>query len=259
MSSELHSAVQPPAYIERYGGGAPVLLLHGWGANSELFRPTIACLKHAFTLIAPDFPGFGRTPPPPTAWSVSDYAAWLVNLLDSLDIGRVHIIGHSFGGRVAIKLASEFPERVDKLVLTDSAGIRPKRTLKYWVQVRTFKLIRWISHTSVVPAFLRAWANVKVARSGSPDYQKASGTVRSSFVRIVNEDLRRYLFRIQAPTLLVWGENDTDTLLADGRLMERLIPDAGLVIFEGAGHYAYLEHSARFCRIVETFFRGTSS
>lgn len=259
MLSKPNSLVEPPAYVERRGSGAPVLLLHGWGASSALFRATMAGLEHAFTLIAPDLPGFGQTPPPPVAWSVSDYTAWLVHVLDSLDIRKAHIVGHSFGGRLAIKLASECPERVGMLVLTDSAGIRPKRTLKYWFQVRTFKAIRWISHAALAPGPVRTWAAASVARSGSSDYRQASGTVRSSFVRIVNEDLQNCLPRIQAPTLLVWGEKDTDTPLADGRLMERAIPDAGLVVFEGASHYAYIEQSARFCRILETFFRGTSS
>jgi len=259
MSTNLHFPVQPPAHIEQCGTGPPVLLLHGWGVSSALFQPTIAGLKHAFTLIAPDFPGFGSTPPPPTAWSVNDYAVWMVHVLDSLNITQVHVIGHSHGGRVAIKLASEWPERVIKLVLADSAGIRPKRTLKYWVQVRTFKTLRWLSRTAIVPPLLRAWTNARVAQRGSPDYQQAAGTVRASLVRVVNEDLRGLLPRIQAPTLLVWGENDEDTPLADGQLMEKLIPDAGLVVLKGAGHYAYLEQSAHFCRIVETFLRGTPS
>ncbi|HEY1354663.1 MAG TPA: alpha/beta hydrolase [Ktedonobacteraceae bacterium] len=258
MLSESQPIAQPPAYIERRGSGTPVILLHGWGASSALFHATIAGLEHAFALIVPDLPGFGRTPPPPGAWSVSDYTIWLVHLLDGLAIKRAHIVGHSFGGRIAIKLASAYPERVEKLVLTDSAGIRPQRTLRYWLRVRTFKTIRRLSHAAIAPGPVRTWAAARVATSGSSDYRLASGTVRSSFVRIVNEDLQSYLPRIQAPTLLVWGENDTDTPPADGRLMERLIPDAGLVVFEGAGHYAYLEQSARFCRILETFFRGTS-
>jgi pimeloyl-ACP methyl ester carboxylesterase len=251
--------VQPPAHFKRCGSGPPVLLLHGWGANSALFAPTMAALEHAFTLIAPDFPGFGATPPPPAAWSVGDYTAWLVSFLDSLGIAQAHVIGHSFGGRVAIKLASQWPERVNKLVLTASAGIRPRRTLTYHLRVRAFKTLRWLSEASVVPPSLRYRAGVRVRRSGSPDYQRATGTLRGSFVRIVNEDLRSALPHIHVPTLLIWGDRDEDTPLADGQLMERLIPDAGLIVFEGAGHYAYLEQSARFCLIVETFFRQVST
>ena len=259
MQTDPQSPVQPPAHYESCGSGPPVLLLHGWGVSSALFQPTIAGLKHAFTLIAPDFPGFGATPPPPEAWSVGDYTTWLVKLLDNLNISQACVIAHSFGGRVAIKLASRYPERVSKLVLTGGAGIRPKRTLRYHVEVRSFKILRWLSRTPLVPAALRRRAAKHVEQRGSSDYQQASGTVRGSFVRVVNEDLREALPRIQAPTLLIWGERDDTTPLADGQLMERLIPDAGLVVFKNAGHYAYLEQSPRFCHIVETFFRGTTS
>jgi pimeloyl-ACP methyl ester carboxylesterase len=258
MSTDLHSHMQPPAHLEQCGSGPAVLLLHGWGVSSALFQPTMAGLKHAFTLIAPDFPGFGDTPAPPTAWSTHDYALWVVHLLDHLKISQIHVIGHSHGGRVAIMLASQWPERVTKLVLVDSAGLRPKRTIKYWVQVRAFKGLRWLSGTSLVPTPLRNWAHTRITQRGSPDYQQAAGTVRASLVRVVNEDLRHLLPRIQVPTLLVWGENDQDTPLADGQLMEKLIPDAGLVVLKGASHYSYLEQSAAFCCIVETFLRGTS-
>jgi pimeloyl-ACP methyl ester carboxylesterase len=258
MSTNSYSSVHPPAHIEQCGSGPPVLLLHGWGVSSALFQPTMIGLKHAFTLIAPDFPGFGATPPPPTPWSANDYAVWVIAVLDSLNIRQVYVIGHSHGGRVAIKLASQWPERVIKLVLADSAGIRPKRTLRYWVQVQTYKSWRWLSHASLIPLPLRNWAGARVAQHGSPDYLQAAGTVRASLVRVVNEDLRDLLPHIQAPTLLVWGENDEDTPVTNGQLMEKLIPDAGLVVLKGAGHYAYLEHSTYFCHIIETFFRGTS-
>lgn len=255
-TSNIQAGPVPTPYVERSGHGFPVLLLHGWGASSYLFASTIYGLGEGYDKIAPDFPGFGATEPPPEAWAVSDYMNWTLALMDSLGIERAHIIGHSFGGRVAIKLAALHPERVAKLVLTDAAGIRPKRTWRYHVQVRTFKTMRALAQSRFTPQPLREWAGAQVARQGSPDYKAASGTVRGSFVRVVNEDLREYLPRIQASTLLVWGDGDEDAPLADGQLMERQIPDAGLVVFEGAGHFAYLEQSGRFCVIVKTFFEG---
>jgi pimeloyl-ACP methyl ester carboxylesterase len=204
---------------------------------------------------------------------VREYTAWLVALLDELGIERAHFVGHSFGGRVGIVLANEHPERVAKLVLTDSAGIRPRRTLAYYLKVYSYKLLRVLAQrpsstsdssssppslplSGLIPKPVREWAAAQVAKRGSADYQQASGTVRQSLVRVVNEDLRGLLPHIAAPTLLIWGENDADTPLSDGKMMERLIPDAGLVVFEGAGHYAYLEQPVRFCRIIETFFQS---
>jgi pimeloyl-ACP methyl ester carboxylesterase len=250
------TAPSPRPHVIRRGSGALVLLLHGWGSSADLFARTIDGLEDSFDLIAPDFPGFGATDAPPAPWAVGDYMAWVVALMDELGIQRVSVIGHSFGGRVGIKLAALHPERVEKLVLTDAAGIRPKRTLGYHVRVRAFKAARWLSQQKLAPEPLRSWAVARVATSGSPDYQTASGTVRGSFVRVVNEDLREYLPRIQAPTLLIWGDRDEETPLADAQFMERQIPDAGLVVFNGAGHYAYLEQAARFNVIVKTFLRG---
>ncbi len=250
------TAPSPRPNIIRRGSGAPVLLLHGWGLRGKHWARVMDDLHTSFDLIAPDFPGFGSTDAPPVPWGVSDYMNWVIALLDELGIERASVIGHSFGGRVAIKLAALHPERVEKLVLTDAAGIRPKRTLAYHINVRKFKATRWLSRQSLAPAWLRAWAAARVANQGSADYQAASGTVRGSFVRIVNEDLRPYLPRIQAPTLLIWGERDDATPLADGQLMEKLIPDAGLVVFQGASHMAYFEQATRFNVIVKTFLRG---
>lgn len=246
-------SIEPAPNLVIRGQGPPVLLLHGWGASVDLFESTIAGLAPRYTLIAPDFPGFGRTPAPPSGWSVGDYTAWTISLLDELDIGSCAVVGHSFGGRVAIKLAAEWPERVTGLVLADAAGIKPKRTIAESIAVRKFKTLRRLSTSRVVPPSLRTQLGERVARAGSPDYRAAAGTVRDSFVRIVNEDLTPVLARIMAPTLLIWGEQDRDTPVADARVMERLIPDAGLVIFPGSGHYAYLEQPARFCHIVNTF------
>ncbi len=245
---------EPLAHVVREGAGYPVVLLHGWGASSTLFKPVIDALAHKFTFIAPDFPGFGATPPPPTAWAVREYAEWLTHVLDEQQIACAHMLGHSFGGRVAIYLASQQPHRINKLVLTDSAGIKPSRTWKYHVQVGTFKTLRWLTQRPFVPTRVRAKAEEQLKKRGSSDYQAAAGTVRSSLVRVVNEDLRTFMPHIQAPTLLLWGEQDEDTPLADAKIMEKLIPDAGLVVFEGAGHYAYLEQVARFCTVIETFF-----
>ncbi len=249
-------APQPTPHLARAGAGTPTLLLHGWGASSDLFATTMRGLGDGFDLIAPDFPGFGATEPPPAPWGVGKYMEWTLALMDWLGVERANLVGHSFGGRVAIKLAALHPERVARLTLTDAAGIRPKRDWRYHLRVRAFKTWRALAQSRYTPQPLRMWAAAQVAQQGSPDYKAASGTVRGSFVRIVNEDLREYLPRIQAPTLLIWGDRDEDTPLADGQLMERLIPDAGLVVFEGAGHFAYLEQSARFCVIVKTFLEG---
>jgi len=108
----------------------------------------------------------------------------------------------------------------------------------------------------VLPARLRAAARARAERRGSEDYRASSGTLRATLVRLVNEDLTSLLSRIRSPALLIWGEHDADTPLDDARVMERLIPDSGLVVFKGAGHYSYLDQPARFVRIVDVFLRS---
>jgi pimeloyl-ACP methyl ester carboxylesterase len=246
----------PRAALEERGDGRPLLLLHGWGVSSELFTPILDALQAGRRLIVPDLPGFGATAEPDTPWSVHDYAAWCIALLDRLGIGTCDLIGHSNGGRIGIVMAAEFPGRIERMVLAGSAGIRPGRTLRSAARVRSYKALRVVERSAALPAALRNAARRRADQRGSADYRAASGVMRGTLVRIVNEDLRSLLPNLHLPVLLIWGDRDTETPLADGELMERLIPDAGLVVFEGAGHYAYLEQAARFCTIVEVFLRA---
>jgi pimeloyl-ACP methyl ester carboxylesterase len=152
-------------------------------------------------------------------------------------------------------MAATHPSRVRRMVLAGSAGIRPRRTLVGAARVRTYKLLRTLERSTMVPAALRRAAGRNADQRGSADYRAVLGVMRGTLVRIVNEDLRALLPELHLPVLLIWGEHDAEAPLEDGKLMERLIPDAGLVVFEGAGHFAYLEQPARFCRIVDVFLR----
>ena len=138
-------------------------------------------------------------------------------------------------------LAATHPGRVRRMVLTGSAGIRPRRTWRSAVRVRSYKVLRAVERSSAVPAALRRAAGRNADRRGSADYRAVSGVMRGTLVRLVNEDVRGLLPSLHLPVLLIWGDQDSETPIDDGRLMERLIPDAGLVVFEGAGHFAYLE------------------
>ncbi len=249
------AAEDPAAAVDDEGSGPAVLLLHGWGASKELMAPISARLR-GYRCVAPDQPGFGATAPPPQAWGPLEYASWVAALLDRLGIERAHVVGHSNGGRVAIALAASRPHRVSRLVLTDSAGIRPRHGPAYRWRVRTFKLLRAASRAGWMPAPVREEAARRAEARGSADYRAAAGTLRASMVRLVNADMRAELRRLAAPTLLIWGEHDADTPLRDGRAMERLIPDAGLVVFEGCGHFAYAQQPDRFASIVDVFLRG---
>jgi pimeloyl-ACP methyl ester carboxylesterase len=232
------------------GSGPAVLVLHGWGASIEAVQPIVAGLAPVATVHTLDLPGFGQTEPPPRPWGVEDYQEFVAAFMDALEIERPTIVGHSNGGRIAIRMAATEPRRAARLVLVDSAGIRPKRTLRWYRRVGMAKLGKYAARWLGAPGE-RLRARI-VGRVASTDYA-AAGEMRPTLVRLVNSDLREYLPRISVPVLLVWGAEDTDTPVADARLMEKLIPDAGLVVLEGAGHYSYIDQAARFARIVTHF------
>lgn len=236
-------------YLVR-GAGPPVLVLHGWGASIEAVHPIVTGLAPVATVYVLDLPGFGQTDLPPSAWGVEDYQAFVAAFMDALALERSALVGHSNGGRIAIRMAATEPQRVSRLVLVDSAGIRPKRTLRYYRRVGMAKLGKYAARFLGRPG--ERLRSKIVGRVASADYA-AAGPLRPTLVRLVNSDLREYLPRIAASTLLVWGSHDTDTPVAQGRLMEQLIPDAGLVVLDGAGHFSYIDQSARFARIVSHF------
>ena len=235
----------------RVGSGPEVLVLHGWGASIEAVGSILTALQSVCTVHAVDLPGFGETGLPPRAWGVAEYSDWTRALLAALGLTRVSIVGHSHGGRVAIHLAAHHPERVERLVLVDAAGIRAPRTITWYRRVAMAKLAKHGLNRLGPPG--RALGARLVGRAASGDYAASRSVMRPTFVRLVNEDLTGLLPDITASTLLVWGDRDTDTPLADGQAMERLIPDAGLVVFEGAGHFSYAEQPGRFGAVVRHF------
>ena len=233
-----------------------VLFLHGWGANITLFNNAISFLSPHFRVIAPDLPGFGESDEPKEPWSVDNYVDFVISFCEKMKIESCCIIAHSFGGRITIKLMSRknLPFSVEKIVLTGSAGIRPKQSAKSKLKTRCYKLGKNILSTALFKKLMpNALENLR-KKNGSADYNAASPLMRQCLVKVVNEDLTELIPNINVPTLLIWGEKDDATPISDGQLMEKLIPDAGLVVFEGSGHYAFLEQSPRFCRILGSFF-----
>jgi pimeloyl-ACP methyl ester carboxylesterase len=173
--------------------------------------------------------------------------------MDRLEIERADIIGHSHGGRVAIGLGAAHPGRVNKLVLAASSGLRQPQTARARARVRMFKSGRRMAKAPLLPAGAKKKLQAWVDRQGSDDYRAASGVMRSTLVKLVNSDARRLLPKLQCPTLLIWGDKDDQTPVANAREMEQLIPDAGLVVLGGGGHFVYAEQLDRFCRVVDTF------
>lgn len=237
------------------GEGAPIVLLHGWGAEIKLVYPlTEQLVKLGYRCYMLDLPGFGASPEPPIVWTVFDYAELVRKYIQQLNVGRVHLFGHSFGGRLSMILGAEYPDLTHKIVLADAAGLRPKQPLMSQLRLNSYKTIRDALRKIGLDSLADRLASAYNKRYGSADFNAVSGVMRQTFVNVVNQDLRDYACRIQAPTLLIWGDQDQDTPLSQAHELEKLIPDAGLVVYAGAGHYSYLEKTRQTAQAMHALF-----
>ncbi|MBS5517324.1 MAG: alpha/beta hydrolase [Clostridiales bacterium] len=243
-------------YYKVMGQGSPVLMLHGWGGCADSFAPVSLRLANLFTVYAIDFPGHGQSSMPQRPWKVQDYAGVVRAFIKEMGLEGCYVVAHSFGCRVTLKLASKEPHLFSKIIFTGGAGIRPKRTFAYYRRTYSYKLAKRLAkHKWGVGLYRLFGVDVKkrVENAGSPEYKALPEHMRRTFSNIVNEDLTPCLEKIKVPTLLIWGTEDTETPLWMGEMMEKKIPDAGLVKLEGGTHFAYLEHLEQFLAVVIYF------
>lgn len=237
-----------------------VLLLHGWGCDGSIFASFEKELSRHASLLIVDFPGHGKSGEPAEPWGVPEYAEQIFALLQTLRIPKAHIIAHSFGGRVAIYLASHHPERVERMVLTGAAGLRAPASDRQSRRQKRYQRLKKLALLATRLPFLKKyadrWMEKLIQKYGSEDYRRLNANMRKTFVKVIQQDLSEMLPLIQSSTLLIWGSQDTATPLWMGQKMEKEIPDAGLVVFEGRTHFAFLEEAQRFQTIVNTFLWG---
>lgn len=230
----------------------PVILMHGWGCNVDTVASIENIFKGKMRVLNIDLPGHGMSTEPPAVWGVDDFTSMMEKFIARLGLKQPSLVGHSFGGRISLLLSSR--NDVDKVLLVDSAGIKPKRSLNYYRKVYSFKAMKHL--LTLVLGKKKGMEIVEKmrAKKGSADYRNSSPRMRAVMSRCVNEDLKPVMPSIKAPTLLIWGEDDTATPLSDAVTMKRLIPDAGLVSFPGCGHYSFLDNPFGFRAAVSSFF-----
>jgi len=248
-------------YIDE-GQGPMLLMLHGWGSNIDLFAPVIGFAKKKYHVVAMDMPGFGKSDEPGEPMNVDDYVNFVLDFVKTLfpEEKEIIFLGHSMGGRIIIKLASGIKDgRIDssftipKVILTDSAGIIPVRTAAQKKRTARYKFYKnLITKTGIAKAF-PGTLDALQKKFGSADYAAASPVMRQSLVKVVNEDLEPYMPSVTMPALLIWGDKDTATPLSDGQKMEKLMPQAGLAVIEGAGHYSFLDNTYLYNKILGSF------
>ena len=228
-------------YIQ-YGSGSDVVLLHGWGQNIAMMKPIGDRLQKNHRITILDFPGFGESEEPKTALTVYDYCEILEELLKKLKVKKPVIMGHSFGGRIAIIYASR--NEVEKVVLFGSPCIR--KEVKPSIKLRMLKSLKKIPGINKLEGFAKN-------HMGSRDYKNASEIMKKILVNVVNEDLSECAKKINVPTLLIWGDRDTEAPVEDAKELEKIIPDAGLIVLPNSTHYAYLENLPQVINILNNF------
>jgi len=235
------------------GRGNVVILLHGWGSSSQSWFPVYKILKKSYTVYALDLPGFGNSPLPILPWDITDYANYLNEFIMKSSLQNVCLIGHSFGGHIALKIASENPTYLRKLVLIDSAGIRNPDGLRNLGLLLAAKVGGAAFSLPMLRNYRDSMRTKFYEGTGINDFNRAS-ILQEIFTKVVADDVRAYLHSINIPTLIIWGNKDRTTPLAHGKIMRKLIHNASLSVLQGCSHFAYLEKPDVLSQMIRTFF-----
>ncbi len=238
-------------------GSSRVVLLHGWGCDVSLMKPVADFLAQDMQVLSIDFPGHGQSSRPPEPWGVPEYAEATLEVLRQLNFLPCAVIAHSFGGRIVAQLAAEDSTLFTKIILTGAAGIKKPQTEESRKRSEEFKKLKTLCQTAkkmkIFGSLPDKMEEKLRQKYGSRDYNALDAEMRQTFVKVISLDLSDRYAKIQQPTLLIWGDQDTETPLWMGRQMEKDIPDAGLVVLEGGTHFAYLEQVQRFNKIAHVF------
>ena len=223
-----------------------MIFLHGWGLSSEIFKPFYHYLRNDFAVYFLDLPGFGKTPIEKTM-TLKDYADYVFEFLKEKKMEKPIIIGHSFGGAVATKLAIIHPESISKLILVCASAIRQPR--------RKIILLKKIADIlkPLLPEKLRRFI-LKLLKLDKTDYARIENPkLKETFKKVIAEDLKQDLFLVKSPTLVIWGEKDAETPLNEGKIIAEAISGAKLAIIKNAGHFLFLEKPDEFTKLIKEF------
>lgn len=221
-----------------------IVFLHGWGQNIQMMEPIAKPLEKTNRIIIIDLPGFGESEEPKYVWTLEEFAEMVHALLEKLNVKNPYLVGHSFGGKISIIYTSKYD--VNRLVLLSSP---------YKVKIKKVSTkVKILKALKKVPG-LGTLAEVAKKHMGSTDYKNASPMMRDILVKHVNTDLTDIVKTIKVPTFIIWGDNDTAVDVEDAYELEELLQDAGLVVYEGCTHYAYLERAGQTINILKEFFK----
>ena len=234
------------------------VILQGWATELGMYDSVAAAINDEYRVVQLDFPGFGASDEPKEPWNVDAFADFVCDFLEALGIEKATLIGHSYGGRVIIKLAARsaegrLPFEIDRIILVDSAGVMPERTARQKLSVKRYKLKRNFLMSKPIHSLFPEVIDYWMSKQGSDDYKAASPMMKKCLVMAVNEDLKDIMPLVKQETLLVWGDCDEDTPLSDAKTMEKLMPNAGLAVLEGTNHFSFLYKPVEFRNILRAF------
>jgi pimeloyl-ACP methyl ester carboxylesterase len=231
---------------ETKGSGDAVILLHGWNADVSIYESIVNMLKTKYLVYIIDLPGFGESMIPHIPYTLDDYVDFVHTFIGELNIDSPISIGHSFGGRIAIRYVNKF--KTEKLVLISSAGIK-RFNLKTKYKICKYKLKkRYYILTRNITKLEKLQNN-----SGSTDYQCLTNTMKKTMINIINTNQTKELKNITIPTLLLWGKNDLQTPYKDALLMNKKITNSGLVTFNYSGHFPFIDEEYLFIKVLASF------
>ena len=245
-------------YYEKYGNSKNIILiLPGWGDTKNTFNFLINNLSINNTIYIIDNPGFGKSIVKEENLTIYDYASTIRELINHEKISNPTIIAHSFGGRIATLLSGYYNDKINKLILIDIAGIKPKKTLKNIIKKYTYKLLKKITKLSPLK-YKRKINTYLLKKFSSTDYYNLPDNMRKTFQNIVNTDLKFTLTNIKQSTLILWGQNDTSTSLKDAYVYRKKIKNSALIVFRKATHYSYLDYPLLTLDIINNFIKEKS-
>ena len=241
---------------EVLGEGEPIVFLHGWLTDLESMKPLTTELQKTHKIFLVDVVGFGKSSLPEEPLNSQDFAEFLQEFLEKLKIENPILVGHSNGGRIIINAVGKNMVKAKKIVLIDSAGIKPQRPLSYYAKLAIFKTGKMFLNLLPNTKGIKEFKERLRGKVGSSDY-KASPTVLKDTMKIIlNEDVKDILPNIKVPTLLIWGTLDTATPIGDAKIMEKLIPNAGLVEYPYGTHFSYLENLENCKLVLDSFLNS---
>ncbi|MCL5261017.1 MAG: alpha/beta hydrolase [Gammaproteobacteria bacterium] len=233
------------------GCGQPLVLLHGWGNAIGNWEKLQAYLAQRFQVIAVDLPGFGLSAVPETIWDTATYAEFLREFLAAINITKPIILGHSFGGKIAIYALAKHLVDAEQLILVASSGINLPKSWKIRGKIFCYKVLKKLAAFPGLKYFFTKIIAAYQNQVGSNDYRNSNGVMRKILVKVVNQDLRDLLPLVVVPTTLIWGEEDISTPLAAGKLMQERIPNSQIVILKNCGHFPLLDDFQGFIAVLD--------